>query len=150
MVLIILIMTMQKKTIYKSTFSPPNHRFTVSPKAAIMEHWTCRFLRILQNSRKRPNSWKISNFWTRGDSNSWKREKQKKVIPVRLPTPIYKMRMISVLWNISFGHLGLSVCLCSLPPPAHLLISWMWETDKSPWFHSNNWKTSVLSTLFLY
>jgi len=34
----------------------------------------------------------------------------------------------------------LAVWLCSLLPPAHLLISWIWETGRSPWFHSNYWK----------
>ena len=32
------------------------------------------------------------------------------------------------------------VWLCSLPAPAHLLISWTRETGKSPSFRSNNWK----------
>jgi len=34
----------------------------------------------------------------------------------------------------------LSVWLSSLPASAHLLISWIWEIRKSPWFHSNSWK----------
>jgi len=32
----------------------------------------------------------------------------------------------------------LSVCLCSLPTPAHLLVSWIGETGKSSWPHSKN------------
>ena len=41
----------------------------------------------------------------------------------------------------------LSVWLCSLPAPAHLLTSWSWKTGKSPWFLSN-WKhLSYLSYL---
>jgi len=48
--------------------------------------------------------------------------------------------MASMVWNISTGHPGLAAWLCSLPAPAHRLISWIWETEKSPWFHSNNWK----------
>ena len=34
----------------------------------------------------------------------------------------------------------LSVRLCSRSAPAHLLVSWTWETGKSPGFHSNNWE----------
>jgi len=47
---------------------------------------------------------------------------------------------MSMVWNISLGHLELAVWLCSLPAPAHLLISWIRETGKSPWFLSNNRK----------
>ena len=47
------------------------------------------------------------------------------------------MRMV---WNISTGQLGLAAWLHSLPGPAHMLISWIYETGKSPWFLSNNWK----------
>jgi len=46
--------------------------------------------------------------------------------------------MISMVWNISIGQLGLAAWLCSLPAPAHRLISWTWETEKSPWCLSNN------------
>jgi len=45
---------------------------------------------------------------------------------------------MSMVWNISFGQHGLAAWLCSLPAPAHLLISWIGETGKSPWFPSNN------------
>jgi len=52
------------------------------------------------------------------------------------PTPIYELSMTSMVWNISIGQLGSAAWLCSLP--AHLLISWTWETGKSPQFLSNN------------
>jgi len=45
-----------------------------------------------------------------------------------------------MVWNISIAWLGLAACPCSLPAPAHLLVSWIWETGKSPWFLSTNWK----------
>jgi len=45
-----------------------------------------------------------------------------------------------MVWNISIGQLGLSGWLCSLPAPEHLLISWIWQAEESPWFCSNNWK----------
>jgi len=39
------------------------------------------------------------------------------------PTPIHKLSMTSMVRNISLGQLGLAAWLCSLPAPAHLLIS---------------------------
>jgi len=77
-------------------------------------------LRISQNSRKIPNSWKSSNSWTRADSNSWPRKEQ---IPAPLSTLIYEVSMMSMVWNISTGQLGLAAWLCSLPAPAPLLTS---------------------------
>jgi len=49
--------------------------------------------------------------WTREDLNSWKRElkNEKKRIPAPpCPTPIYKLNMTSMIWNISIGQLGLA------------------------------------------
>ena len=60
--------------------------------------------------------------------NSWKRGK--KSIPVTQLTPIHKLSRTSVVCNISIGQLGLTAWLPSLPAPAHLLISCMWETRK--------------------
>jgi len=48
------------------------------------------------------------------------------------PTPIYKLNMMSVVWNISIGQLGLAAWLCSLPAPAHLLCSRTRESERSP------------------
>ena len=46
-----------------------------------------------------------------------------------------------MVWNISVGQLGPALWLCFLLAPAHLLVSWIWETgEKSPWLHSNNQK----------
>jgi len=47
---------------------------------------------------------------------------------------------MSMVWSISISQLGLAAWLCSLPAPAHLPVSWIRETAKSPWFHSSNWK----------
>jgi len=44
-----------------------------------------------------------------------------------------------MVWNISISQLGLAAWLCFLSAPAHLLISWIFETWKGPWFLSN-WK----------
>jgi len=38
------------------------------------------------------------------------------------PTAICKLNMMSMVWNISMGQLGLAVWLHSLPAPAYLLI----------------------------
>jgi len=46
--------------------------------------------------------------------------------------------LMSVLWGISMGQLGPAARLCSLPAPAHPLISPMWEAGESPGFLSNN------------
>jgi len=40
------------------------------------------------------------------------------------------LSMTSMVWNISIGQLELAAWLCSLPAPAHLLISQKWETQK--------------------
>ena len=56
------------------------------------------------------------------------------------PTPIHKPSMTSMVWNISIDQLGLAAWLCSLPAPAHLLISQTQETEETPWFLSSNWK----------
>jgi len=39
------------------------------------------------------------------------------------PMPIYKLNMMSMVWNISIGQLGLAAWLCSLPALVHLLVS---------------------------
>jgi len=44
-------------------------------------------------------------------------------IPPTRPIAIHKVSMMSMVWNISIGRLGLAAWLCSLPAPACLLIS---------------------------
>ena len=133
-----IIMNMQNKLYTIQFFSPPDDWFAVSPQAAITEPQTLGFLRILWNSQKSLNLQKSFNSWMRADSNLWK--KQEEQIPPTQPTLIYKLSMTSMVWTISTGQLGLAVWLCSLPAPAQLVISWIWATGKSPWFHRNNWK----------
>jgi len=70
--------------------------------------------------------------------NSQKKEKAR-FLPPPQPTPVNKLSP-SMVWNTSIGQVGLATWLCSLPAPACLLSSWTWETSKSPWFHSNDWK----------
>jgi len=40
----------------------------------------------------------------------------------RAESPLYKLSMMPMVWNIPIAQPGLSVWLCSLPAPAHLLI----------------------------
>jgi len=84
------------------------------------------------------NSQESSNSQTKGDSNWWKQEEL--IASCLLANPMCKLSMTSMVRNICIGRLGLAVWLCSFPSPAHLLISWISDTGKSPWFHSNNWK----------
>ena len=49
--------------------------------------------------------------------------RKKRQIPAPQRTPIYKVSMSSMVWNISIGHVGLAVWLCCLAAPVHLLIS---------------------------
>jgi len=50
-------------------------------------------------------------------------EKRKQKILIPQPTPIHKLSMTSMVWYISISQLGPAAWLCSLPAPAHLLIS---------------------------
>jgi len=57
-------------------------------------------------------------------------ETRRAEIPAHKSTPIYKLSLVSMVWNICVGHPGLAAWLCSLPAPAHRLISWIWETGE--------------------
>jgi len=50
-------------------------------------------------------------------------KKHEESIPSPWPTPLYKQSIMSMIWNISTGQPGLTLWLCSLPAPAHLLSS---------------------------
>jgi len=50
-------------------------------------------------------------------------KKRKRSTPAPWPTPFYKLGRRSQVWNICTGQLGVAAWLCSLPSPAHLLIS---------------------------
>ena len=43
-------------------------------------------------------------------------------------------------WHLWYGVFPLDSLAMLSPGPACLLISWLWETGKSPWYHSSNWK----------
>ena len=75
----------------------------------------------------------------REDSNSRKREE----LIASCPTPAKPHAYTEHdTYGMEYFHWPdwLSAWLCSLPAPAHLLISWVWEMGKSLWFHSNRWK----------
>jgi len=76
------------------------------------------FVNFVDLPKKRPNSWKSLNSSKRENLNSLKRADT-----CPRPTPIYKLSMTSTVWNISISQIGLSVQLCSLPAPAHLLVN---------------------------
>jgi len=105
---------MQNKLYTIQFFSPPNdqlhskypssdcrtHRF---PGAHMFHgfHQTHKFCRTHHTHGKTLNSWKSSNVQKRHDS-------------FPQPTPIHKLSMTSVVWNISIGQLGyMSGCASS-------------------------------------
>jgi len=84
-------------------------------------------MQILQISQFLQNSWKKNKPNSQKSSISpqkriWNKIMEKR-IPDPRPTPITKLCMTSMVWNIFMGQLGLAGWLCSLPAPAHLLIS---------------------------
>ena len=95
---------------------------------------------------KNSNSPKNWNSRTRQNSNSQNKEGQ---IPAPRQIPINKLRLTSMVWNISIGHLGLAVWLCSLPAPAHLFISWIREIENVLDFLATTKNISVINILLV-
>ena len=97
------------------------------------------FCKFHKTPEKDQTPWKI---WTPGEERIQTHgNKKAKQNPVSRSTPIHKLKVIyGIVWSISIGQLGLAGWLCPLSAPAHQLISWTWETGKSPWVHCNNWK----------
>jgi len=71
---------------------------------------------------KLPKKTKILEKFELLDKRGFKLIEKREILAPQL-TPIRKLSMTSMVWNISLGQLGVSVWLCSLPDPAHLLIS---------------------------
>jgi len=88
------------------------------------------------SSTRWPIAQPIPKQWLQNPWNSW--NSWISWIPAPWPTRIYKLSMMSMVWNISIDYFGLAAWLCSLPALIHLLISQTWETGKSPWFLRNN------------
>ena len=128
---------------------------TASPWAAIVEPMDFPELTNFVNFAELKNFAELAELtekdWTPGKSlNSQKRlNSQKKRVPAPQPTPIYKLSMTPMVWNISMGQLGPAAWPCSLPAPALLLISPTWETEKNPWFLINNWKLQCIINIIL-
>ena len=120
--IIIIVNNFQKNHDAIQFFSLPDDWVAASPRAAIAE--LADFPTLLKTFEL------MENFQLLG---------KKRFLPT-WPMPIYKLNMMSMVWNISIGQLGLAAWLCSLPALVHLLVSWRWATGGSPWFLSNNWK----------
>jgi len=80
------------------------------------------FTNFTEFLKKSPDLWKSSNSTKKKEIVETPR-KEEKEIPAPQPTPFHKLSRMFMVWNISTGHLGLSVWLCSLPAPARLLIN---------------------------
>jgi len=92
--------------------------------------WNVQILQNSQNSQKNLcTHGKVGTPRQEKDSDSQK-SRLKKRPPAPWPTPIHNLSMMSMVWNLSTGQLGLAAWLRSLPAPAHLLVSWTWETEK--------------------
>jgi len=69
------------------------------------------------------NSWKKTELTEEKSKLMEKFKLREKRVPAPQQTPIRKLSMMSMVWNISVAQLVLAAWLCSLPAPAHLLIS---------------------------
>jgi len=112
LIIIMIIMNMQNKLYTIQFFSPPDDRWSASPRAAIMELGKHEFLEISKRFQT-PRQERIQTH----------RNNKAQKIPAPRPTPIHKLSMMSMVRNISIGQLGLAVWLCSLPDSTYLLIS---------------------------
>jgi len=72
---------------------------------------------------KLPQQTKLLERFKHPDKKGFKLMEKKGEILALWTTPTPKLSTMSTVWNISIGQLGLSVCLCSLPVPANLLVS---------------------------
>ena len=117
-----------------TVFSLPDDQFAASPWAAFMEPGTCEFHKFHKIPKKDRTGKVRTPRQERISTHGIEKEP-----PAPQRAPIHKWSMASMVWNVSPAQLGLAAWLCSLPAPARLLISWTWETGKSPQFHSNSW-----------
>ena len=113
-------MNMQNKLYTIKFFSPPDDHFTARPQAAIAEPQTHNFCKIPKKNPKLPKKFKLPD--KRGFTLMEMRKKERKS-PGPPITPIHKLNLTPMVWNISIGQLGMAAWLCCLPAPAHLLLS---------------------------
>jgi len=119
-------------------FSLPEDRVIARTQAAIAEPGTHRFCKFCKTPEIDWSSRKVRTPGQEKIQTHWK-EKDRFLTPGQPPF----INWVWCLWHGIFpwaSSAWLSVWRRSLPAPAHLLISWIWETGKSPCFHSNNWK----------
>jgi len=110
---------MQNKPYTFFFFSLPKDQLcSLFPKQQSCNTELADFTNFLELLKKRPNSQKKFELQAK---KQMKRKKEYSCPP--WPTAICKLNMTSRVCNISTGQLGLSAWLCSLPAPAHLLMS---------------------------
>ena len=115
-----------KQTIYNTIFSQPSDWFEVRPQAAITELRNHEFHYISKKAQT-PSQGSIQAH----------RNERERYLPAPQWLAIHELSSPCMLWNTSIGWFALASWLCSLPAPAHLLISWTWETEESLCFLSN-------------
>ena len=129
-----------------------HHPMTISQSVPEQLSWNSElknFVNFLKLSKRTTLLEKYEPTDKRWIESTEIRKKEKERILAPQLSSIYKLSMTSVAWNISIGQIGLSVWLRSLPAPAHLLISWIWETEESPWFLATTKTISVISVLLI-
>jgi len=112
-------MTMQNKLYAIQFFFPPDG---VKPKSQSLS--SDHGIPEIMNFEKFPKKTELPEKFELPNKRGFKlTETIGAEIPAPRPTPIHKLSMMSMVWNISIGQLGLAAWLSSLPAPAHLLIS---------------------------
>jgi len=82
-----------------------------------------------------------SHWKSPGQERTWTHgNKKSRELPAPQPTLIHKLSMTPMVWNISIGQTD-CVSGCALSQLLHTCSLAEYEKqEKSPWFHSNNWK----------
>ena len=103
-----MIMNMQNKLYIILYFSPPDDWFAVSPWAEIAKPRTQGFLWIFAKLLKKA---KLPENFELPDKRGFKLTDKSRMFPAPCPTPIHKLSITSMVWNISIDQLGyLPVC----------------------------------------
>jgi len=107
---------MQKKLYTVQFFSSPHDQCAVSVQAVIVEPQNHKFCEIPKKVQ------------TSGHERirTHRKEKSREASCPR-PTPIHKLSLMPMVWNIAIGQPGLAAWLYSLPAPAR-------------WLNVRNWK----------
>jgi len=126
-----IIMNMQNK-LYIICFS--HHPITNLQPVPEQQSWNLENCKFCKTPEKRLNS-------------QWTHTTEKTDFPT--PTPLHRLSMTFMVWNISIGRLGLAAWLCSLPALALLIIIWVRETGRSPSFSATTENISVINIFLL-